>query len=68
MIKSQISNRRLYIASKEGVSKHIARWEQTTSSIKPLTDMKAAGVSFQDTSDTYYDLVDRRLPGHGEAR
>jgi 4-hydroxyphenylpyruvate dioxygenase len=28
--------------------------------------MKASGVAFQDTIDTYYDLVDRRLPGHGE--
>jgi 4-hydroxyphenylpyruvate dioxygenase len=23
-------------------------------------------VSFQDTPDTYYDLVDKRLPRHGE--
>jgi 4-hydroxyphenylpyruvate dioxygenase len=23
-------------------------------------------VGFQDTIETYYDLVDRRLPGHGE--
>jgi 4-hydroxyphenylpyruvate dioxygenase len=29
--------------------------------------MKAADVAFQDTIDAYYDLVDRRLPGHGEA-
>jgi 4-hydroxyphenylpyruvate dioxygenase len=29
--------------------------------------MKARHVAFQDTIDTYYDLVDRRLPGHGEA-
>jgi 4-hydroxyphenylpyruvate dioxygenase len=28
--------------------------------------MKAQQVVFQDTIDTYYDLVDRRLPGHGE--
>jgi 4-hydroxyphenylpyruvate dioxygenase len=28
--------------------------------------MKAAGVVFQDTIETYYDLVDKRLPGHGE--
>lgn len=28
--------------------------------------MKAQRVSFQDTIDTYYDLVDRRLPNHGE--
>lgn len=28
--------------------------------------MKAKGVAFQDTIDTYYDLVDQRLPEHGE--
>ena len=29
--------------------------------------MKKSGVVFQDTLDAYYDLVDRRLPGHGES-
>ena len=29
--------------------------------------MKAQGVAFQDTVETYYDLVDRRLPAHGES-
>ena len=28
--------------------------------------MRGRGVEFQDTIDTYYDLVERRLPGHGE--
>jgi 4-hydroxyphenylpyruvate dioxygenase len=28
--------------------------------------MKARQVAFQDTIDTYYDLVDKRLPNHGE--
>ncbi|MGQ3030282.1 MAG: 4-hydroxyphenylpyruvate dioxygenase [Ferrovibrionaceae bacterium] len=28
--------------------------------------MMANGVPFQDTIDTYFDLVDKRLPGHGE--
>jgi len=28
--------------------------------------MQANGVVFQDTIDTYYDLVGRRLPNHGE--
>jgi 4-hydroxyphenylpyruvate dioxygenase len=28
--------------------------------------MKADKVMFQDTIETYYDLVERRLPGHGE--
>ncbi len=29
--------------------------------------MKGGGVAFQDTIETYYDLVDRRLPNHGES-
>ena len=29
--------------------------------------MKSQGVAFQDTIDAYYDLVDRRLPAHGES-
>jgi 4-hydroxyphenylpyruvate dioxygenase len=28
--------------------------------------MKRSGVTFQDTIETYYDLVDKRLPKHGE--
>jgi 4-hydroxyphenylpyruvate dioxygenase len=28
--------------------------------------MKAKGVKLLDTNDTYYDLVDKRIPGHGE--
>ena len=28
--------------------------------------MKNGGVQFQDTIETYYDLINRRLPGHGE--
>ena len=28
--------------------------------------MRAAGVAFQDTPETYYELIDARLPGHGE--
>jgi 4-hydroxyphenylpyruvate dioxygenase len=31
-----------------------------------VAGMKARGVAFQDTIETYYDLVDQRLPGHGE--
>jgi 4-hydroxyphenylpyruvate dioxygenase len=29
--------------------------------------MKQHQVAFQDTIDTYYDLVEKRLPGHGES-
>jgi 4-hydroxyphenylpyruvate dioxygenase len=28
--------------------------------------LRGKGVSFLDTPDTYYELVDKRLPGHGE--
>lgn len=28
--------------------------------------MTAKGIPFQDTPDTYYDLINNRLPGHGE--
>jgi len=31
-----------------------------------VENMKTTGVVFQDTIETYYDLVDRRLPAHGE--
>lgn len=28
--------------------------------------LRRAGVQFLDTPDTYYELIDKRLPGHGE--
>ncbi|HQQ58775.1 MAG TPA: 4-hydroxyphenylpyruvate dioxygenase, partial [Thermomonas sp.] len=28
--------------------------------------MRAAGVEFLDTPETYFDVVDQRIPGHGE--
>ncbi len=31
-----------------------------------VEQLKSREVLFQDTIDTYYDLIDRRLPGHGE--
>ena len=31
-----------------------------------VNGMQAGGVAFQDTIETYYDLVDKRLPNHGE--
>ena len=31
-----------------------------------VRSMKQNGVAFQDTIDTYYDLIDTRLPNHGE--
>jgi 4-hydroxyphenylpyruvate dioxygenase len=29
--------------------------------------LRAAGINLLDTIDTYYELVDRRIPGHGES-
>jgi 4-hydroxyphenylpyruvate dioxygenase len=31
-----------------------------------IEKLKANGVAFQDTIETYYELVDKRVPGHGE--
>lgn len=31
-----------------------------------ITNMKAREVAFQENVETYYDIVDRRLPEHGE--
>jgi 4-hydroxyphenylpyruvate dioxygenase len=33
---------------------------------KTVDALRANGVELQDTIDTYYDLIDERLPGHGE--
>ncbi|WNO52929.1 4-hydroxyphenylpyruvate dioxygenase [Stakelama saccharophila] len=38
----------------------------TTDDIFATVDkLRANGVEFQDTPDTYYELIDQRLPGHG---
>lgn len=31
-----------------------------------VENLKSNGVTFLDTPDTYYELLDKRLPGHGE--
>lgn len=47
----------------EGIQ-HIAL---TTPNIyKTVDQLRENGVIFQDTPDTYYELVDARVPGHGE--
>ncbi|PIW28469.1 MAG: 4-hydroxyphenylpyruvate dioxygenase [Rhodobacterales bacterium CG15_BIG_FIL_POST_REV_8_21_14_020_59_13] len=47
----------------EGIQ-HIAL---TTQNIYKTVDaLREAGVIFQDTPDTYYELIDTRVPGHGE--
>jgi 4-hydroxyphenylpyruvate dioxygenase len=39
----------------------------TTSDIyETVEKLRARGVRLQDTIDTYYELVDKRVPGHGE--
>lgn len=60
--KSQISEY-LDLYHGEGVQ-HIAMG--TDNIYQTITDMKGTGVVFQDTIETYYDLIDKRLPGHGE--
>ncbi|AKU93061.1 4-hydroxyphenylpyruvate dioxygenase [Vulgatibacter incomptus] len=38
----------------------------TPNIFETIEKMKANGVVFQDTIETYYELVDKRVPGHGE--
>ncbi|MFV1983518.1 MAG: 4-hydroxyphenylpyruvate dioxygenase [Thiohalomonadales bacterium] len=47
----------------EGIQ-HIAL--TSTDIYKTVDKLSANGISFQDTPDTYYDLIESRLPGHGE--
>ena len=30
-----------------------------------VDELRASGVKFQDSPDTYYDMIDKRVPGHG---
>jgi 4-hydroxyphenylpyruvate dioxygenase len=32
---------------------------------KTVDALRANGISFQDSPETYYDMIDQRLPGHG---
>jgi len=34
---------------------------------KTVDQLRANGVKFQDSPETYYDLIDKRLPGHGHS-
>jgi 4-hydroxyphenylpyruvate dioxygenase len=47
----------------EGIQ-HIALG--TDNAYASVDAMKQDGIPFQDTIETYYELIDRRLPGHGE--
>jgi 4-hydroxyphenylpyruvate dioxygenase len=46
----------------EGIQ-HIAL--HTDNIFETVEEMKRRGIAFQDTIDTYFDLIDKRLPGHG---
>ncbi|WP_199553536.1 4-hydroxyphenylpyruvate dioxygenase [Sandaracinobacteroides hominis] len=46
----------------EGIQ-HIAL--ATDDIFKTVDTLKANGIAFQDSPDTYFDLIDKRLPGHG---
>ena len=35
--------------------------------LKTVDAMRTAGVNLLDTIDTYYELIDQRIPGHGES-
>ncbi len=60
--KSQIAEY-LDLYHGEGIQ-HIALG--TEDIYRTVQGMKERGVVFQDTIETYYDLVDKRLPRHGE--
>jgi 4-hydroxyphenylpyruvate dioxygenase len=47
----------------EGIQ-HIALG--STDLFRTVDALRAKGVKLLDTSDTYYELIDKRIPGHGE--
>ncbi len=60
--KSQI-NEYLDTYKGEGIQ-HIACF--TDNIYETVEKMKASGIAFLDTPDTYFDVVDQRIPNHGE--
>ncbi|MBT9459227.1 MAG: 4-hydroxyphenylpyruvate dioxygenase [Burkholderiaceae bacterium] len=60
--KSQIAEY-LHLYHGEGIQ-HVALG--TNDIYGSVEGMKSTGVVFQDTIETYFDLVDKRLPNHGE--
>ena len=60
--KSQI-NEYLDAYHGEGIQ-HIACF--TDDIYATVEKMRAAGVEFLDTPDTYFEVIDQRIPGHGE--
>lgn len=47
----------------EGIQ-HIALY--TNDIYATVEEMRAAGMEFLDTPDTYYEILEQRIPGHGE--
>ncbi len=60
--KSQIAEY-LHLYNGEGIQ-HIAL--ASPDIYASVDGMKQGGVEFQDTIETYFDLIDKRLPNHGE--
>ncbi|TDP73256.1 4-hydroxyphenylpyruvate dioxygenase [Roseateles toxinivorans] len=60
--KSQIAEY-LHLYHGEGIQ-HVALG--TNNIYGSVEGMKSTGVIFQDTIETYFDLIDKRLPNHGE--
>jgi 4-hydroxyphenylpyruvate dioxygenase len=61
--QSQISEY-LDVYRGEGIQ-HVAL--STSDIYHSVAALRARGVQFQDTPDTYFESIDARLPGHGEA-
>jgi 4-hydroxyphenylpyruvate dioxygenase len=60
--KSQIAE---YLKQYQGEGiQHIALHTETI--FETVEALKKVGVAFLDTPDTYYEMVDERVPGHGE--
>jgi 4-hydroxyphenylpyruvate dioxygenase len=60
--KSQIAE---YLSAYRGEGiQHIALG--TTDIIRSVETLRAGGLAFQSTPDTYYEAVDARVPGHGQ--
>ncbi len=60
--KSQIEE---YLAAYRGEGiQHIAL--STDDIYATVERLRGAGVEFLDTPETYYEMIDTRLPGHGE--
>jgi len=60
--KSQIAEY-LHLYHGEGIQ-HVALGSPDI--YRSVEGMKSTGVVFQDTIETYFDLIDKRLPNHGE--